>query len=83
MFKNVFINSCSINSIKLSLEPGSSKYDKDDIKNQKSKSYKDESKNLTPSECGYEAIIDISAALECCSGVGVDSDSHANISCDD
>jgi hypothetical protein len=81
MFKNILIDRCSINSIKLSLEPGSSKNDKDDIKNQKSKSYKDESKNLTPSECSYEAIIDISAALECCSGVGVDSDSHSNISC--
>jgi hypothetical protein len=81
MFENILIDRCSINSIKLSLEPGSSKNDKDDIKNQKSKSYKDESKNLTPSECSYEAIIDISAALECCSGVGVDSDSHSNISC--
>jgi len=81
MFENILIDRCSINSIKLSLEPGSSKNDKDDIKNQKSKSDKDESKNLTPSECSYEAIIDISAALECCSGVGVDSDSHSNISC--
>ena len=64
-----------------SIEPGPLEKDNDQIEAQKSESDKDESKNLSTSEGSEETIVSVSAAHECCSGVGVDSNSHSNVTC--
>ena len=64
-----------------SIEPGPLEKDNDQIEAQKSESDEDESKNLSTSEGSEETIVSVSAAHECCSSVGVDSNSHTDITC--
>lgn len=50
-----------------------------DLKYEKSKSDKDESKDLSSSVCNDESIGDVGSAFFGSSHVGVDSNSHANV----
>jgi hypothetical protein len=70
----------STDGIKLSIVPGGLVGNDNDLEDEDGKSNKDESKNLSASESSEETIVDISAAHEGGSSVGVDGNSHSNVS---
>jgi hypothetical protein len=70
-------------SLELNIEPGSFEGNKDNVKNKKCKSNKGETEYLTTSESGKETGMGAITALEASSSVGINSDSHANITSED
>jgi hypothetical protein len=65
--------------VKSTVEPGGFIKDNNEVKAKKSKSNKDESKNLSSSEGGKETIVSVSAALEGSPCVSVNSYTHTNV----
>lgn len=63
-----------------SIEPGGLVDDHDDLEDEDGKSNEDETEDLSSSESSEETVVDISAAHEGGSCVGVDSNSHTNVS---
>jgi len=61
------------------LEPSLSEDDNDQMENEKSKSNKAEAEYLTTSESSHETIVWVNAAVEGSSCVGVNSNSHTNV----
>lgn len=69
------------------IKPGSLEDDQENLEDEECESDEDESEHLSTGEGGQETNMDVVvsslAALEGSSSVGVDSDSHANISSED
>lgn len=55
----------------------------DELENQKSKSDKCETENLTTSVGNNESVLDIFSAFFCCSNVSVHGDSHSDVASQD
>jgi hypothetical protein len=86
-FSKVILSSNEICSqqqcIKLNIEPGSFEDTKENVKNKECESNKGETEYLTTSESRKETGMGAFAALEASSSVGINSNSHTNVTSED